>query len=85
MCWWAKKKISDFLYDAFWNNYSEGDWPLHTITKKEVHSLFRRLKHSVSFNTTQDFTKDLIFSAVILARWKEAFYQRNFRGGRSDC
>ena len=52
---------------------------------KEVHSLFRRLKHSVSFNTTQDFTKDLIFSAVILARWKEGFYQRNFRGGRSDC
>lgn len=47
---------------------------MHTITKKEVHSLFRRLKHSVSFNTTQDFTKDLIFSAVILARWKEGFF-----------
>ena len=54
-------------------------------SQKEVHSLFRRLKHSVSFNTTQDFTKDLIFSAVILARWKEGFYQRNFRRGRSDC
>ncbi|MGH2227130.1 helix-turn-helix domain-containing protein, partial [Enterococcus faecalis] len=47
---------------------------LHTITNKEVHSLFRRLKYFLSFNTTQDFTKDLIFSAVILARWKEGFF-----------
>ena len=69
-----EKDIRIFFMMLFWNNYSEGDWPLHTITKKEVHSLFRRLKHSVSFNTTQDFTKDLIFSAVILARWKEGFF-----------
>ena len=31
----GKKRYPDFLYDAFWNNYSEGDWPLHTITKKK--------------------------------------------------
>ena len=55
-----RKRYPDFLYDAFWNNYSEGIGRCTRLLKK-VHSLFRRLKHSVSFNTTQDFTKDLIF------------------------
>lgn len=71
-----EKDIRIFFMMLFWNNYSEDDWPLLTVPKKDVNSLFKRLKYSVSFDTTQDFTKDLIFSGVILARWRSGFYMK---------
>lgn len=30
-----EKDIRIFFMMLFWNNYSEEDWPLHTITKKK--------------------------------------------------
>ena len=71
-----EKDIRIFFMMLFGTITLKGIGRCTRLLKKEVHSLFRRLKHSVSFNTTQDFTKDLIFSAVILARWKEGFLSK---------